>query len=76
MVIIYFVFFYNMDNIFPSFVATCEMKLPTQYKSAKMWCRNCGRMKVVNSTMLNLKYGGMAQCGWCGQHSFSKSKIL
>tara|TARA_R110000824_G_scaffold55112_3_gene151942 strand:- start:436 stop:576 length:141 start_codon:yes stop_codon:yes gene_type:complete len=40
-----------------------KVKLPTQIKSKKRWCRNCGRLKE-NSVCV------------CGKSAWSVSKIL
>ena len=40
-------------------------KYPTEMKSKKMWCRNCGRQKEVSALYCK-----------CGKSSWSMRKIL
>ena len=48
-----------------------KVKLPTQMKSKKMWCRNCGRF--IYSNMVTGK--NIPLCV-CGKSSWSASKVL
>ena len=42
-----------------------KIRLPTQAKIIKKWCRNCGRLKEANATYCE-----------CGKSTWSMRKIL